>query len=43
MSWVGHVAHMGDMRNAYNIFVGKPKGRDHSKELGIDVKYKIGF
>jgi len=28
MSWAGHVARMGDMRNAYTIFVGKLKGRD---------------
>jgi len=24
---VGHVACMGDMRNAYNILVGKPEGK----------------
>jgi len=23
----GHVARMGAMRNAYNIFVGKPEGK----------------
>jgi len=23
----GHVARMGEMRNAYNILVGKPEGR----------------
>jgi hypothetical protein len=25
--WVGHVARMGEMRNAYNIMVGKPEGK----------------
>jgi len=25
MKWAGHVAGMGDMRNAYNILVGKPE------------------
>jgi hypothetical protein len=25
MRWGGHVAHMGQMRNAYNILVGKPE------------------
>jgi hypothetical protein len=25
--WAGHVAHMGEMRNAYRIFIGKPKGQ----------------
>jgi hypothetical protein len=24
MRWAGHVACMGEMRNAYNILVGKP-------------------
>jgi len=27
MRWAGHVALMGQMRNAYNILVGKPKGK----------------
>jgi hypothetical protein len=26
MRWARHVAHMGEMRNAYNILVGKPEG-----------------
>jgi len=26
MRWAGHVARMREMRNRYNIFVGKPKG-----------------
>jgi hypothetical protein len=25
--WMGHVAHMGEMRNAYNILVGEPEGK----------------
>jgi hypothetical protein len=25
MRWEGHVARMGEMRKAYNFFVGKPK------------------
>jgi hypothetical protein len=24
--WIGHVACMGEMRNAHNILVGKPEG-----------------
>jgi len=31
MRWVGHVAHMGDVRNAFKMLVGKLKGRGHSK------------
>jgi hypothetical protein len=27
MRWVGHVAGMGEKRNAYRILVGKPEGR----------------
>jgi hypothetical protein len=26
MSWAGHVAHMGEIRNSHNIKVGKPEG-----------------
>jgi hypothetical protein len=26
MTWAGHVAQMGEMRNAYRILVGKPEG-----------------
>jgi hypothetical protein len=32
MRWMGHVVHMGDMRNVYKILVGKPEGR------GIDER-----
>jgi hypothetical protein len=31
MSWTGHVALMGEKRNAYLILVGKPVGK---KQLG---------
>jgi hypothetical protein len=27
MSWAGHVARMGENRNAYTILVGKPEGK----------------
>jgi hypothetical protein len=27
MKWAGHVARMGEMRNACRLFVGKPEGR----------------
>jgi len=36
MRWVGHVARMGAMRNAYNILVGRPEGKDHSENLRVD-------
>jgi hypothetical protein len=27
MRWMGHVAHMGEVRGAFNILVGRPEGR----------------
>jgi hypothetical protein len=27
MRWVGHVARVGDVRDYFKIFIGKPKGR----------------
>jgi hypothetical protein len=27
MGWAGHVAHMGEKRNAYRFSVGKPEGK----------------
>jgi hypothetical protein len=31
MGWVGHVARMGEKRNAYRILVGKPEGKSSRK------------
>jgi hypothetical protein len=31
MRWVVHVAHMGEMRNVYKIFVGKTEGKNTQK------------
>jgi hypothetical protein len=33
--WVGHVARLGDMRNLYKIFVGKPEGKNHLEDLDV--------
>jgi hypothetical protein len=33
---VGHVARKGEEWNAHRILVGKPKGRDHYEDHGID-------
>jgi hypothetical protein len=27
MRWVGHVTQLGEMRNVYNILIGKPEGK----------------
>jgi hypothetical protein len=29
MAWAGHVAPMGEKRNAYRMLMGKPEGRSH--------------
>jgi hypothetical protein len=36
MRWVGHVARTGDRRNAYRVLVGRPAGRKHLEDLGVD-------
>jgi hypothetical protein len=32
----GHVAPMGQGRNVYRSLMGKPEGKDHFKDKGID-------
>jgi len=34
---VGHVVHMGGLRNAYRILVGTLRRRDHFEDVGIDI------
>jgi hypothetical protein len=36
MRWAGHVAHMGKRRVAYRVLVGKPEGKDHLGDPGLD-------
>jgi hypothetical protein len=38
MRWTGNVACMGFMRNSDKIFVGKPEGRNNSKDLDVEGK-----
>jgi hypothetical protein len=33
----GHIAHMGETRNVYNILVGKLEKRDNLRELTVRV------
>lgn len=35
ISWMGHVAHMREIRNAYEIFVVRLEWRRHIENLGI--------
>jgi len=32
----GHIARMGKRRGAYRVLVGKPEGRDHLGDTGVD-------
>jgi hypothetical protein len=41
LRWVGHVGRMGELRNVYNILVGKHEGKDHLEDLGVVGKIII--
>ena len=36
MRWAGHVARMGEERGVYRVLVGKPEGKRHCGDLGVD-------
>jgi len=36
MRWAGNVARMGEESGVYRVLVGKPEGRNHWGDLGID-------
>ena len=36
MRWAGHVARMGEGRGVYRVLVGKPEGRNHWGDPGVD-------
>jgi hypothetical protein len=36
MRWAGHVARMGEERKMYKVLVGKPKGKNHLEDQGVD-------
>jgi hypothetical protein len=49
MTWAGHVARMGETRNAYGILVGKPEGKrplgrqDKTRQDWVDnIKMDLG-
>jgi hypothetical protein len=39
MRWTGHVARMGEKRNAYRLLVGKPEGK---RPLGRPIRRWVG-
>jgi len=34
--WTGHVAHMMERRGAYMVLMGKPEGKDHLEDSGVE-------
>jgi hypothetical protein len=43
MRWVGHVARMGEKRNAYRLLVAKPEGRRPLRSSWVDnIKIDLG-
>jgi len=36
MRWAGPVTRMGEERGVYRILLGKPEGRNHRGDLGVD-------
>ena len=36
MRWAGQVARMGEERGMYRVLVGKPEGKNHLGDLGVD-------
>jgi hypothetical protein len=41
MKWMEYVAHVGVMRRAYNILVGKSEGRDHLDDQGVNGRIML--
>jgi hypothetical protein len=35
MGWAWHVARMGELRNAYRVFMGNPEGKRPLRRLGL--------
>jgi len=38
MRWSGHVARMGERRGPYRVLVGKPEGKGHLGDPGVEGK-----
>ena len=36
MRWAGHVARMGESRGVYRVLVGRPEGKNHLEDPGLD-------
>ena len=38
-----HVAHMGEERGVYRVLLGRPEGRNHWGDLGVDGWIILGW
>jgi len=43
MRWAGHVARVGEERGLYRVLVGKPEGKSHWGDLGVDGWIILGW
>ena len=43
MRWAGHVARMGEERGVYRVLLGKPEGKNHWGDLGVDGWILLGW
>jgi hypothetical protein len=43
MRWAGHVARMGEKRNAYKLLVGKPEGKRALEVQDVGGWIKLGW
>jgi hypothetical protein len=43
MRWAGHVALMGKERGVYRVLMGKPEGKSHWGDLGVDGWITLGW
>jgi len=43
MRWAGHVARMGEERGVYRVLLGKPEGKSHWGDLGVDGWIILGW
>ena len=41
--WVGHVARMGEKRCVYRVLVGKPEGKSHLEDRGLDRRIILKY
>jgi hypothetical protein len=41
--WARHVASMGNNRYPQRILFGKPEGKDHLEDLGVDARMILTF